>query len=87
LLADALRNDTFVIEMCGDSASECIFVDLHLPCIETDCDDKTHGILQSFEQKFEKMLFSKILDKETYMTMSNKEHNDIISQLFSAKKL
>ena len=49
-----------------------------------------HYVIQvfaTFEQKFEKMLFSKILDKETYMTMSNKEHNEIISHLFSAKKL
>ena len=73
--------------MCGDNADQCINVDLHLPKIESGGDDKSHGLLQSFEQKFEKMLFSKILDKETYMTMSNKEHNDIISQLFSAKKL
>ena len=70
--------------MCGDNAEQAILIELVLPDISAGSEG---NLLQSFEQKFEQMLFSKILEKETFMTLSNREHNSIIGQLFSSKQL
>jgi hypothetical protein len=70
--------------MCGNNANQAIIIDLALPNVSSGPEG---NLLQSFEQKFENMLFSKILEKETFMTLSNKEHNSIINQLFSSRKL
>ena len=72
--------------MCGHGAEETILIDLVLPQKEATV-APGRSLLNSFGNKFEKLLFSKILDKETFMRLTNAQHNSIINHLFSPASL
>ena len=56
--------------MCGHGVEETILIDLFLP-LKEDAAAPGKSLLNAFENKFEKLLFSKILDKETFMKLTN----------------